>query len=268
MQAIALGPLALPLAPLLLLAGWWLAGVVAGRLAAPRRAEAGRWIFRAVLAGLGVARLVFVAQGWPGYAAAPLSVLDVRDGGWSPWPGVAAALAVLAYAGWRHGALRRGLAAGAVAGLALWAGLSAVLGVHDRPALPALTLADLQGQPLPLRASGDARPMVVNLWATWCAPCRAEMPILAAAAQRQRGVRFVFVNHGETPAAVRAFLAQQPYRLDELRMDPAMRLGAAVQSPGLPTTLFVDAHGTIVARHMGPLTAAALAARIETLTNP
>ena len=268
MQSIPLGPIALPLAPVLVLAGWWLASAVAERLAAPLRAEAGRWVFRAVLAGLLVSRAVFVVQGWAGYAAAPLSMLDIRDGGWAPWPGAAAALAVLAFGAWRHAALRRGLAVGAVAGLALWGGASALLGANDRAALPALTLADLQGQPMALRAAGETRPMVINLWATWCAPCRAEMPILAAAAQREPGVRFVFVNHGETPAAVRAFLSQQPYRLEGLVMDPALTLGAAVQTAGLPTTLFVDGQGTIVARHMGPLTAAALAARVTALKNP
>ena len=265
MQSIPLGPLALPLNPLLLMGGWWLASAVAERLAGPQRALAARWVLWAALAGLLVARAVFVAQGWPGYAQAPLSVLDIRDGGWSPWPGLGAALLILGLAAWRLADLRRPLAAGAAAGLAFWGGLSTLLGVHQSPPLPALQLAGLDGQRVPLRDAADRRPMVVNLWASWCAPCREEMPMLAEAAQRERGVRFVFVNHGESAAAVHRFLAAQPYRLDGVLLDERMQLGTAIGSAGLPTTLFLDADGAVVARHLGPLNAASLAVRLSTL---
>lgn len=266
MQSIPLGPLALPLNPLLLLGGWWIASVVAERLAAPQRREAARAMLRAALIGLLVARAVFVVQGWRAYAAMPLSVVDIRDGGWAPWPGCAAALAALLVFGRGQPALRRALAAGAAAGLVFWGGLSSLLGVHEGVALPDLQLVDLQGRRVALRDAADRRPLVVNLWATWCAPCRAEMPMLAEAAQRERGVRFVFVNHGEPAPAVRQFLAAQPYRLDGVLLDERMQLGAAVHSAGLPTTLFLDAHGELVARHLGPLNAAALAARLGALT--
>lgn len=268
MQSIPLGPLALPLNPLLLLGGWWLASAVAERMAATQRALAAKAVFRAALAGLLVARGVFVAQGWRGYAQAPLSIIDLRDGGWSPWPGLAAALVVLGIFAWRQPALRKGLAAGAVAGLAFWGGLSTLMGVHASPDLPALELVGLDGRNMPLRDTAERRPMVVNLWATWCAPCRAEMPMLADAAQREPGVRFVFVNHGEGAVAVRQFLAAQPYRLEGVLLDERMRLGSAISSAGLPTTLFLDARGGVVARHLGPLNAAALAARLEAIRNP
>lgn len=266
MQSIALGPLALPLNPLLLMGGWWLASAVAERLAGPQRALAAKWVLGASLAGLLVARAVFVVQGWGGYGQAPLSVLDIRDGGWAPWPGLVAALCVLAFAAWRGAPLRRPLAAGAAAGLAFWGGLSMLLGVHRSPPLPALELATLDGRRVPLRDAVDRRPMVVNLWASWCAPCREEMPVLAAAAQREPGVRFVFVNHGEPAVAVQRFLAAQPYRLDGVLLDERMRLGAAIGSAGLPTTLFLDADGAVVARHLGPLNTASLTARLNALT--
>jgi len=268
MQSIPLGPLALPLNPLLLLGGWWLASALAERLAGPQRAAAARVVLRAALAGLLVARGAFVVQGWRGYAQSPLSILDLRDGGWSPWPGLAAALALLGVFAWRQPSLRKALAAGALAGLAFWGGLSTLLGVHEAPEVPALELVDLQGARVPLRGGTDRRPMVVNLWATWCAPCRAEMPMLAEAAQREPGVRFVFVNHGESAAVVRRFLAAQPYRLDGVLLDERMQLGAAIGSAGLPTTLFLDARGELVARHLGPLSAASLAARLAAARSP
>jgi len=268
MQSIPLGPLALPLNPLLLMGGWWLASAVAERLAGPQRDLAAKAVLWAALAGLLAARLVFVAQGWRGYAQAPLSMLDIRDGGWAAWPGLVAALLVLGFAVWRLADLRRPLVAGAAAGLACWGGLSTLLGVHQSPPLPALELTALDGQRVALRDAGDRRPMVVNLWATWCAPCREEMPMLAEAAQRERGVRFVFVNHGESAAAVQRFLAAQAYRLEGVLLDERMQLGAAIGSAGLPTTLFLDADGVVVARHLGPLNAASLAARLAASKGP
>lgn len=269
MLSVPLGPLALPLNPLLMLGGAWLASALAARLAAragaQARAAASAAMFRAAIAGLAGARLAFIAQEFESYASAPLTMLDVRDGGWLPWAGVLCAGAMLAWVGWRHAPLRRPLAAGAVAGLALWGGLSAALGVHERMALPAMSFVDLAGRPVALKDASAGAPMVVNLWATWCGPCRAEMPVLAAAQQREKGVRFVFVNHGEAASGVQQWLAQQPWRIDNVLLDKRMQLGAAIGSAGLPTTLFVAADGKVAAHHFGPLSAASLQAKLRLL---
>lgn len=71
--------------------------------------------------------------------------------------------------------------------------------------LPDLVLETEGGQPKNLRAL-VGRPVVLNTWATWCAPCRREMPLLLEEAARQEGVQFVFVNMGEGPEAIRIFL--------------------------------------------------------------
>jgi thiol-disulfide isomerase/thioredoxin len=269
MLSVPLGPLALPLNPLLMLGGAWLASVLAARLAARAGAEArtvaSTSTFRAAVAGLAGARLAFVTQEFESYASAPLTMIDVRDGGWLPWAGVLCAAVVLAWYGWRHAPLRRPLAAGAAAGLARWGGLSVALGVHERMALPALTFVDLAGKPVALKDASAGAPMVVNLWATWCGPCRAEMPVLAAAQQREQGVRFVFVNHGEAAPAVQQWLAQQPWRIENVLLDKRMQLGAAIGSAGLPTTLFVAADGRVAAHRFGPLSAASLQAQLRLL---
>jgi thiol-disulfide isomerase/thioredoxin len=265
MLSVPLGPLALPLEPLLLLGGAWVASALASRVAGARHAAASKAVFLAAVAGLAGARLAFVVQEFGSYAAAPLSMVDVRDGGWSPWPGLACALVALLWFGWRDAALRWPLGAGTAAGAVLWAGLSVALGVHERTELPALTLADFAGQPVALRDAGGGRPMVVNLWATWCGPCRAEMPVLAAAQQREQDLRFVFVNHGEQAAAVQRWLAQQPWRIDNVLLDSGMQLGRAVGSAGLPTTLFVARDGKVASHHFGPLSAASLEAELRAL---
>jgi thiol-disulfide isomerase/thioredoxin len=280
MLNLSLGPLALPLNPLLMLAGWWLAGWVADRLLKARPAGAthdtyaesapqahrqvGRALTMAAVVGLLAARAGFVALAWSAYAARPLVMLDVRDGGWMPTAGAAAAIGVLGGFAWRHRAIARPLAAGVAAGVALWAAASAALGVHARPPLPALELPTLEGLPGELLAH-DGRPTVINLWATWCAPCRVEMPELAAAQQHHAGVRFVFVNHGESPEAVRRWLSGQPYRLTHVLSDSRMQLAQAVGTSGLPTTLFVDAQGRMVERHFGPLSAASLEGKLREL---
>jgi thiol-disulfide isomerase/thioredoxin len=118
---------------------------------------------------------------------------------------------------------------------------------------------------LPLSALLTGRPTVVNLWASWCGPCRSEMPMLAAAQQRERGVRFLFVNQGETAASVQAYLQREGLALDGVWLDAASRSGPAFGSRGLPTTLFFDARGRRVDAHFGVLNAAALQAHLHEL---
>ena len=265
---LQLGPLALPLNPLLMMAGWWLASAVADRLARHEAEPTPRRVARAMLLaaalGLLVSRAGFVAMGWAGYVAEPLSTLNLRDGGWMPLAGLLTALGVLGGMAVHHAATRRPLIVGALAGLLLWGGATTALGVHQRPALPALSLASLEGPSVALHAQ-PGRPMVINLWASWCGPCQVEMPYLAQA-QRARGdIRFVFVNHGERAETVQRWLAQQPYVLSNVLLDPQMALGAAVGTTGLPTTLFIDAQGRLVERHFGPLSAASLQARLQNL---
>jgi thiol-disulfide isomerase/thioredoxin len=268
MLNLQLGPLALPLNPLLMLAGWWLASALADRLA--RGADAGtqRGVARAMMLaaalGLLTARAGFVALAWPFYLEEPLSMLNLRDGGWMPWAGLCAALGVLGGYAWRQAGMRRPLLAGAAGGLVLWGGVSTALGVHARPALPAISLDSLDGPAVALAAQPGAA-MVINLWATWCAPCRIEMPYLAQAQRDHPGVRFVFVNQGEATQAVRSWIQQQPYSLQNVLLDPRQSLMKAMGSSGLPTTIFVDHRGRVIERHFGPLSAASLAGRLRAL---
>jgi thiol-disulfide isomerase/thioredoxin len=274
MATLQLGPLALPLSPLLMLAGWWLAGWLADRRlrdGPPRvRRQAARALMLAAGAGLLASRAGFVALAWPEYTAGAgivediVAMLNVRDGGWLPLAGAATAGGVLLACALRYRRSRVALAQGTLAGTAFWAAAVLLTGLHQRPVLPALTLPSLEGPEIALHAQ-QGHPMVINLWASWCAPCVEEMPVLAAAQRQHRDVRLVFVNQGETPQAVRAFLARETLRLDNVVLDPGSRLGPAVGSQALPTTLFVDAEGRVVERHIGPLSAASLAGRLRQL---
>lgn len=274
MLSLSIGPLALPVPPLVLLAALGAAVFVANGVSrrfertgtgaqAPQPADAVWW---AALLGLTGARLVHVARHAQDYLATPLHILDVRDGGWHTTTGFACAGAWLLWTGWRRPLWRRPLAAAALTGVLAWGAGNWVLGARGGEPMPVLPLATLaEGRTVTLREVAAGRPAVVNLWASWCGPCREEMPVLAAAQAREPGIAFVFVNQGESPGAVRSYLARLGLPLREVLLDPSSSLLSAVGSRGLPTTLFYDAQGQLVDAHMGVLSEAALRARVRSL---
>ncbi|HQR97207.1 MULTISPECIES: TlpA disulfide reductase family protein [unclassified Polaromonas] len=271
MLNVQLGPLSLQVSHLLVLLSLVVAAGV-GHLAGRRR-KAGivNVLSDMAWAGLVVARIAFVATWFELYREAPWSILDIRDGGFSPWAGLTAALLVAIWHGLRREALRKPLALGLSAGVLAWAAMSGVLGTFDkapRPALPTVALTTLAGEPTNLAALAQGKPMVVNLWASWCPPCRREMPVLAAAQQRETGVTFVFANQSEDAATAGRYLSNSALNLANVVLDPGAELGRAVGSTGLPTTLFYDAGGQLADTHLGELSAASLASKLNPLRTP
>jgi thiol-disulfide isomerase/thioredoxin len=128
-----------------------------------------------------------------------------------------------------------------------------------------VSLTTLSGAPTTLAALAAGKPMVVNLWASWCPPCRREMPVLSAAQQHDSGVTFVFVNQGENALVAANYLATESFVLSNVLLDGGTLLGKVIGSTALPTTLFYDARGRLVDTHLGALSAASLASKLKQL---
>lgn len=275
MMSISLGPLALPVAPLLLWLAVWGTSWLATRLASKHLlqtqaggspATAGGAVVHAALLGLLTARLVHLGLNADLYAAAPWYAFDLRDGGWHASSGALAGAAWLTWRGWRAPALRRALGTAALVGTVAWFAATAALRSGPTLRLPTVAVVALDdGLPLDLATAARGRPAVVNLWATWCGPCREEMPMLADAQRRHADIAFLFVNQGEPASTVGAWLNRQRLPLREVLLDKDSALGPAVGSRGLPTTLFYTADGRQVDAHFGVLNAAALESRLRAL---
>ncbi len=115
-------------------------------------------------------------------------------------------------------------------------------------AVPAtdLTLTEAQnGQPVSLLTAARAHPMVLDFWATWCGPCRAELPHLAAVARKYRGrVTFYGVNSNDTPANIRAFSQAFPIPFPTL-VDSQGAAAEAYGVQGIPRLVMIDTQGRV-----------------------
>jgi cytochrome c biogenesis protein CcmG/thiol:disulfide interchange protein DsbE len=115
---------------------------------------------------------------------------------------------------------------------------------------PALAGTTLAGDHFRLR---PGRVTVVNIWASWCGPCREELPTLVQVHRhwQHRGVRLVTIDTKDGPVAARSFL-HRLHVTDLLAIsDPEGRLAVAWGATGVPETVVVDRHGTIRARWLG-----------------
>jgi len=262
---VNLGPFAFSTGLIALLFGLVAALATAGFLRKRGLPDAGAALYLALIAGLLLARVAYVLRWRQQYLEQPFGILNLRDGGFDPAAGLVGLVLAALLIGWRRPTLRKALAAGALAGLAAWgfATLTAQL-LHEatRQPMPAVVLRDLEGHEVALQ-SLRGKPLVVNLWATWCGPCRSELPMLVEAQRRMPQLRFVFADQGEDAATVADYLRRERLAPQLVLIDGKLELSARYGVHGYPTTLFLDADGILRDQHMGELSRATLADRLR-----
>jgi|SRR5699024_8814178 len=269
MNSLSVGPLALSIQYFLVILAIIIAWVVAAIMGRQRQVPAADALFSLVLLALVGARLVFVVRYWSDFAAVPVSIIDIRDGGFDVW---GAAIVAALWLPWRlrkQVAMRVPLLVSTGVGVAVWGITTLMLGMmeqHGRQ-LPQVELQTLSEEPLALSAAINTEGgTIVNLWATWCPPCQREMPVLEKAQDKYPEFRFLFVNQGEASWTVQQYLQREGLELEHMLLDKHARMSLAVGAHGLPATLFYDANGQLVDFRMGELSAATLARSLKKLS--
>ena len=132
----------------------------------------------------------------------------------------------------------------------------------DKPA-PAFALAPVEGLGVPGfdNAALAGEVTVVNVFASWCVPCRDEHPLLTALKQ-QTGVRLFGINQKDAPENARAFLDELGNPYDAVGADANGRVSIDWGVYGVPETFVVDADGIIAFKHVGPISPATLRSEI------
>lgn len=290
-EVLSVGGLLIPTLRVSLLLSLMAAGWLAARFAT-RLGLDGAWSSKvaeySVWLGILGARLGFVAANWTAYRGAPWTILYVWQGGFMP---VAGLLTGVGYAAWqlqqrslpeRSRYLRALLSGFSVA--ALLFGLvyastrveldSSLLRAGDT--MPDFTLTDLEGDPVSF-SSLEGQAVVLNFWATWCPPCRREMPLLDDIQKEYgpKGLTIVGVDLDEPPETVRAYVesvgVQYPIWLDDPAQNAPDRtrdLFTEIGGVGLPTTVFIGRDSVIRGSQVGELSRGVLQSRVETLLAP
>jgi thiol-disulfide isomerase/thioredoxin len=268
LETLNVGRLALPIAPLLLFGAAAVGMMVASWHGRRGACNVEPLLLATMGAGLVAGRLGFVLEYLHQYLGEPWRMLDIRDRGFAPGAAVVGACMMSAWFLWRRKPARKPLLHSAVAAACFWGAgtlaASAGEGGMERAPLPDLVLPSLEGT---LVRTGEfkGKPIVINLWATWCPPCRRELPVLRDAQAHCRDVTFVFADQGEAADTVRAYLASQSLVLDNVLLDSGFGMSRQAQAQAFPTTLFFNAQGRLIERHMGELSPATLQRQLENL---
>lgn len=267
MQVITLGPLSMDASLLFSLLALMVMFFVVGYLEKKQKIKVETRLWLLVLLAAIVGRGVFVARFWPHYHNDWLAILNVRDGGFS-WQ-AALGFGAVTILIWilKKPVVRRILLSGVAAGVVVWlVSFSVFTLLKSEPVMqmPVVELRTLDQEPVGL-TQFKGKPIVLNLWASWCPPCRREMPVLQHAQKTNTDVHFVFANQAESAELVKDYLDTEGLELDNVLLDLQTQVAHLVQSRGLPTTLFIDAQGNIQTYRIGELSNASLSSHLKDL---
>jgi thiol-disulfide isomerase/thioredoxin len=143
-------------------------------------------------------------------------------------------------------------------------GSTTYIKVSDRKIAPAITGITLSGENYTYQKD---RVAVVNVWASWCSPCRAEAPTLVALANKYTDVAFIGILTRDNPANAEAF--ERRFKIPyPTVIDDSILLGfkGSLPANAIPTTVILDKSGLVAARISGVVTVASLSKLIEKVT--
>jgi thiol-disulfide isomerase/thioredoxin len=265
MNAIAFGPFVFApdrFATILAIAAFLIVSEILARIVDQRFSS---WAWGATVAFVAGARVGHVIQHAGSFVAEPVRAFYIWQGGFMIEAGAALALVYTLFH-FRH-ELR----------LALWTALPGATAAY----LAILVLQLTAGTPSTPLPNGDhyrtlagemynptdlkGQPVVINLWATWCPPCRREMPMMADVAATTDDANIVFVNQGEGQDMVRRYLTAENLELEHLVLDGLGEFARHYKVPGLPATFFIGSDGMLQSVHMGEISREGLLAGIGRL---
>lgn len=266
-EALHLGPFMLPWILIIILIALLTVSIAGSAVARKLQwNEAVTQVFRDSLwigfwVGLIGARIVFVLLHWDAYSVSPIDILKIQDKGFH-FIGGAAAGSVWFF--WKN----KGLSGKSKAlfillfALLLGTGMAIQTALKQETHFPDLSFRSLtQGDDASEKTvlkQFIGQPTVVNMWASWCPPCHREMPVLQQAHNKHPEIHFIMLNQGEDETAVRDYLSRYRLNFKHVLLDPHGEMPQKMNMFGLPSTLFFNAQGQLVERHMGELTPAML----------
>ena len=122
-------------------------------------------------------------------------------------------------------------------------------------AMPDLTLPSLEdGTPVRLRDAAAQGPILINFFASWCAPCEVEQPVLMQL--KARNVRMIGIAYKDAPPKTQGFLSRLGDPFSQRLVDRDGRAGIEFGVTGVPETYLISPDGKVLAKHTGPLSAA------------
>lgn len=270
-EAIHLGPFMLPFPLLLVLLALVIVYVVGRILQKKQQWSVQTWqvfsdsLWTTLWVGLIAARLAFVLLNLDVYVASPIDMIKIQDKGFHFYGGV---IAGVAWFLWKNCAFKLENKVIFVTIFTLICAFSLGLKQWQKPQsfYPNMQFSSLEQQQTPLKQF-IGKPTVINLWASWCPPCHREMPVLAQAQKDFKQINFVMLNQGESAEKVQAYLTKNQFSFQHILLDPQGELAKEMKMFGLPSTLFFNAQGQLIDRHMGELSPAMLQQYLKKISN-
>ena len=156
-------------------------------------------MFLCLIVGFVIARMIFVLAMWEIYQKDWISAFDIRDGGLNHPLGwfTGSLLLIIRVQGDRKLAFVY-VKSALITGMMIFPLFVLNTLINNQNAVKSMELVTAQGENLTLSLR-TGKPLIINFWASWCPPCRREMPILQDAQQKYEDFEFIFVNQGEAP---------------------------------------------------------------------